>query len=250
MADYDRDTGFTRGPITVTNHPFTLTMDRGRSFSIDELDAEETGIGNLIGSVTSEFVRTQVVPELDAYCLSKLGGAAVEAGQTVEMGDDAVKTLQEAMLNVQEANGFGDDQLVAFVDRSFYAALMASPGISRQLVLSDFKKGDINTQVKSLDNCAIIPVSSARMKTAYEFLDGVSEGKEYGGFKPAENAKSIRMLVMPKNGTASLVKKLERTRTFSPEQNLTARSYLVDFRCYYDAFVRKSKLGTIYVCVE
>ena len=31
LADYDRENGFTRGPITVSNTPFTMQMDRGRS---------------------------------------------------------------------------------------------------------------------------------------------------------------------------------------------------------------------------
>lgn len=37
----------------------------------------------LAGQVLGEFVRTRVVPEMDAYCLSKLAGLAVTNKQTV-----------------------------------------------------------------------------------------------------------------------------------------------------------------------
>ena len=31
LADYDRDTGFSRGAITVSNSSYTMAMDRARS---------------------------------------------------------------------------------------------------------------------------------------------------------------------------------------------------------------------------
>ena len=250
LADYDRDTGYTRGSITVTHTPFTLQMDRGRFFVIDQEDSDETGLANLIGATLSEFVRTQVAPEMDAYVLSKLAGVAAEQEQTVAPAADAITTLQELMLNVQEETGYGNEELVAFVDRTFYAALMNSPSVSRQLVLSDFSKGGLNTRVKSLDGCALIPVTSTRMKTAYDFLDGTTDGQEDGGFKPADAAKSIRCLVMPKHGSAHLVKKAERTKIYTPEQVVDFDGYRLNARYYYDLFVKNSKKGTIWACVE
>ena len=44
LGDYDRDTGFARGGVSVTHQPFTLTQDRGVSFQIDAQDADESGI--------------------------------------------------------------------------------------------------------------------------------------------------------------------------------------------------------------
>ena len=35
LGDYDRDTGFVTGTVSVTAKPFTLAMDRGRSFQLD-----------------------------------------------------------------------------------------------------------------------------------------------------------------------------------------------------------------------
>ena len=76
LADYDRDTGFTKGAITVANTSYTMKMDRARSLQIDREDMSETGIANLAGKILGEYVRTKVVPECDAYVISKLAGLA------------------------------------------------------------------------------------------------------------------------------------------------------------------------------
>ncbi len=70
LGDYDRDKGFATGALTLTHDSYTLTQDRARTFHLDSEDEDETGIANLAGQVMGEFVRTQVVPEMDAYILS------------------------------------------------------------------------------------------------------------------------------------------------------------------------------------
>ena len=72
LADYDRDTGFTKGAITVANTSYTMAMDRARSLQIDREDMSETGIANLAGKILGEYVRTKVVAESAAYVLSKV----------------------------------------------------------------------------------------------------------------------------------------------------------------------------------
>ena len=240
LADYDRDTGYVQGAVTVSARPFTLQMDRGRSFQIDREDADESGIPELAGKIVGEFVRAHVIPELDAYVLSKLAGVANLANQAVTgtPATEAYKMLTEAIRKVQEEVGY-DEELVAFVDGTFNAALQATPEINRQLVINDFKKGALTTKVKSLNDVAILPVPSSRMKTAYTFNDGETGGQEDGGFTPTEAAKSIGLLVLPKKA-ASLIKKTEKIRIFDPDHNLKADAWKIDYRIYYDVVVKNS----------
>lgn len=241
LADYDRDTGFTKGAITVSNTSYTMAMDRARSLQIDREDMDETGIANLAGKILGEYVRTKVVPECDAYVLSKLAGLAVTRANTIE--GDAEKPF-EALCNlineVQAVVGY-DEELVAFVDSYMFAALQNSAEISKMITVSDFKQGDVSLKVKSINGVAIIPVVSERMRTAYSF--GTN------GFKPAENSREIYMLVTPKSG-AHLVKKTENMRIFTPEQNIDADAYKFDYRIYYDVFVNKSGLDSIWAWVS
>ncbi len=249
LGDYDRDTGFVSGTVSVTAKPFTLTMDRGRSFQLDREDNDESGIADLAGQIMGEFVRTQVVPEVDAYVLSKLAGYAVSATQTI-VGDpveDAFEMLSEGIANAQNAVGY-DEELVAFVDAKMLNALQNSTDVTRHLVMNDFKKGELHTQVNSLNGVAILPVPDSRMKTAYEFYDGTTGGQEEGGFAPATGAKSIGMLVLPRRA-ASLIKKTEQVRCFDPAHNLKADAWKLDYRLYYDVVVKDSLKNGIYAYV-
>ena len=241
LADYDRDTGFSRGAITVSNASYTMAMDRARSLQIDREDMSETGVANLAGKILGEYVRTKVVPECDAYVLSKLAGLAQSRSNLIE-GDISApfEALIKLINEVQAVAGY-DEELVAFIDSYIYAALQNSTEISKMITVSDFKQGDINLKVKSLNGVALIPVVSERMKTAYTF-----KNNEVGGFVPASTAREIYMLVCPKKG-AHLVKKTENMRIFTPEQNIDADAYKFD---YYDVFVAKSGLDAVWAWVS
>ncbi len=240
LADYDRDTGFTRGAITVSNTSYTMQMDRARSLQIDREDMDETGVASLAGKILGEYVRTKVVPECDAYVISKLAGLAATRSNVID-GDIAkpFEALCTLIRHVQETVGY-DEELVAFIDGSIYALLQNSPEISRLITVSDFKQGEINLRVNSINGVALIPVVSERMKTAYTFKNG-----EAGGFAPIGNAKEVYMMVCPKKG-AHLVRKTEKMRVFTPEQNIDADAYKFDYRIYYDVFVKKSGLDAIW----
>lgn len=249
LGNYDRDDGFITGALTVSSESYTMAMDRGRSFQLDREDNDESGVANLAGQVLGEFVRTKVVPEMDAYVLSKLATLATGNSQTVTgtVASQALKMITEAINKVQAVAGYSEP-LVCFVDSTVWAALMNTTELSRQLLVGDFKKGDIHTKVKMLNDVPIIPVSDDRMRTAFTFYDGVTNDdvdQTIGGFAPTSSAKKIGILALPKRA-ASLVKKSERIRTFSPEQNQKADAYLFQYRLYYDLFVKKSMTGTVY----
>lgn len=244
LADYDRNTGFTRGAITVSNTSYTMQMDRARSLQIDREDLDETGVANLAGKILGEYVRTKVVPECDAYVISKLAGLAATRGNTVAgENDKPYAALVELINKVQEEVGY-DTPLVAFIDSCMYARLMNSDEISRMLTVSDFKQGEIDLKVKTLNGVALIPVVSERMKTAYTFNSDAN-----GGFTPVSNAKEVYMMVCPKDG-AHLMKKTEKMRIFAPDQNVDADAFKFDYRIYYDVFVKKSGLDAIWAWIS
>ena len=247
LADYDRDAGFSKSGVTVAQTSYQLTKDRARQIQIDREDMDETGVANLAGQVLGEYVRTKVVPEVDAYTLSKLAGIAnTKSHKATYTANKEFAQLSTAINNVQSRVGYSEE-LVAFVDPVMYAALMNSTELSRHITISDFKKGGVDTRVKSLNGVALIPVDAARMRDSYTFTAGTAattSSAATGGFTPASSAGYIRALVLPKKG-ASLVKKTVTMRTFTPEQNKDADAYVFDYRIYYDVFVKKSGLDNI-----
>ncbi len=244
LADYDRNTGFSRGAITVSNTPYTMSMDRARSLQIDREDLDETGVASLAGKILGEYVKTKVIPECDAYVLSKLAGLAHSRGNVIYGGAQTpFATLCDLVTEVRNQVGF-DEELVAFVHSNIYALFQTSPEISRMLSVSEFKKGDVSTTVYSINGVTLIPVTPERMRTAYDF-----NNTESGGFKPADESKVVYMTVCPKKGV-HLVKKTEQLRVFTPEQNVDADAYKFDYRIYYDVFVKKSGLDAVWSCVS
>ncbi len=244
LADYDRDTGFSRGSISVSNTSYTMSMDRARSLQIDREDMDETGIANLAGKILGEYVRTKVVPECDAYVLSKLAGVAANRSNLINGDiDKPFEALCDLIQAVQEIVGH-DEELVAFVDNAVYAALQKTDEFTKTVDIAQFKQGAVDLTVRSLNGVAIIPVVSERMKTSYTFNNTTA-----GGFTSGANAREIYMLVCPKKG-AHLVKKTEQMRIFTPEQNIDADAYKFDYRIYYDVFVQKSGLDTVWAWVS
>lgn len=240
LADYDRDTGFSRGAITVSNASYTMAMDRARSLQIDREDMDETGIANLAGKILGEYVRTKVVPECDAYVLSKLAGLAQSRANLIEGDVSAPFEALTSLINeVQSVVGY-DEELVAFIDSHIFAALQNSAEISKMITVSDFKQGEIDLKVNTINGVSLIPVVRERMQTAYNFTNS--------GFVAADNAKEVYMLVCPKDG-AHLMKKTENMRIFTPEQNPDADAFKFDYRIYYDVFVKKSGMDAVWAWI-
>lgn len=252
LGDYDRDTGAPQGSITLKTTSYTLTNERGRSFVLDEQDADESGVPGLAGQIMGEFVRTKVIPEIDAYVLSKLATTATTNNMTVTgtLTNGSFKLFNDACLKVWAALGY-DEQLVAFVNDAFYADLMSTSELTRRITISDFKRGDIYTKVQSINGVAILPAPSARMKTSFTFYDGKTDNsasggvnQKIGGFVPASSANDVGLIVMPKRA-ASLVKKTDKVRIFSPEVNQDMQAWKFDYRLYYDLIIKDSMKKSI-----
>ncbi len=253
LGDYDRESGFASGGVTLTHKSYTLTRDRGRTFTIDREDMDEIGISNLAGQLMGEFVRTEVAPEIDAYVLSKLAATAkaqshtesLASGKTIENG--CLKLLSKLIADVNDQAGY-DEPTVAFLNPTFYNALMNSEELSRRIDIGSFEKGSINTQVKFYNGCALIPVSDSRMKTAFDFKDGITAGETDGGFAPSSDASSIGAVVLPKKA-CSLIKKTEKIRIFEPDQNYDLDAYKFDYRIYYDCLIPDSRKNTVFAYI-
>ena len=97
LADYARASGYVDGDVTLTNETVLCNFDRGRMFTVDALDDAETA-GIAFGRLASEFIRTRVVPELDAFrfaCYAAVSGigSSVSAGIGASSSGFSVSSL-------------------------------------------------------------------------------------------------------------------------------------------------------------
>ena len=227
-GDENNTIGYSRGSLTVTNKPYILTMERSKQLLIDAQDVDESGVGNLVGHTVNEYTKCYVTPEVDAYVLSTLfQKAASKNNKTTFDSSKAVEQMIAAINGAEAANGYNNETMVAFVDPVMYAALMNS----------DFKQGEVNLKVKSLNGVMIIPVSPERMKSEFVF--------DNKGFAPTESAVNVNAIILPKNA-ASLVKKVEQIDVYPPKDVQDFNAYKVNFLLYYDCFVTAAKEGLIF----
>lgn len=252
MGDYDRATGFVGGSVTFSYETHQLTQDRGRSFSLDSQDVDETNFVATAGAVLGEFQRTKVIPEVDAYRYSKIASLAI-AGSKASGGYTASKTdildkLIADIYTIQDAVGEGVPLCIC-LNTSIASTLDLADKIEKRLDVMAFEKGVFSLKTKAIDGIPIVRVPSARMKTAYTFADGSTAGQEAGGFAADGGAKDINWAICAMDSVIA-VSKTDKVRIFDPNTNQTADAYKVDYRKYHDLWIPENKLAGIFVNVK
>lgn len=244
LADYDRTTGFVGGDVTLEWKTYALTQDRGRTFSIDAMDVDETNFVVTAGTVMGEFQRTMVVPEIDAYRYSKLATLAIGASQTRSLAITADNIVDELLADLNGMEDVIGAKEVVITMNPILAGQLAKAGkdyISKAMLA----KGALSVEVQSFNDNAIAKAPSKLLKTAFEFNDGTTVGQESGGFKAADGALDINWLISTKDAPIA-ISKTDKVRTFAPDTNQKADAWKIDYRKYHDLWVPASKLTSIY----
>lgn len=253
LADYDRQSGFVEGSVDLSWETKQMTMDRGRQFTFDEHEVNDTNFVVTASSVMGEFQRTKVIPEIDAYRYSTLAALAI-AKDRAKWGytpaeATILKNLYADIAAVQDAVG-DDTPLIITMSTQVAALFDMNTNISKSLGVTDFKQGDIMLKVKSLNGQhPIIRVGSGRMKTAYQFNDGTTAGQTKGGFAPAADAQNINWIICPRTLPIA-VSRTDKVRIFDPETYQKKRAWAVDYRKYHDLWVLDNKLPALLVNIK
>lgn len=239
LGDYDRNLGYPRGVITGSKKQYELTMDRGREFLIDAADNDETGFLVTAASVMSEFQRSHVIPEVDCYRYSQIYKIMSEGDYSANISDTAITaanitdTLLSDIADVQDEMGT-DIPLVVIMSGQVQKHF--GNDFSRQLDLINFQRGQLYTKVKAVDGNPFLIVPSARLKSAYDFLDGITSEETAGGYKAGTGAKDIKWIITPVTGPTA-VAKIDKMRAFTPDEYQAADAWKVDYRIYHDLWM-------------
>ncbi len=243
LGSYSRDDGYVNGAVTYSFETFTLSQDRGRRFRIDAIDVDESGFGLAAANVASEFQRTKVIPEIDAYRYSKLAAAAGISDTYTPEKSTIMGELLSQLSQVRDITG-GEGDVVIVMSRPVYDKLLLSGELTYTVDTASFTQGSLDFAVKTINGVPVIPVPSARMKTAYTFS---ADGE--GGFAPTSSAKDINWLICPKSAPIA-VSKTDNVKIITPEVNQFADAWDVDYRKYHDLFVPDNKQAAIAVSVS
>lgn len=251
LGDYDREKGFPQGGVNLKFSTHTMTQDRGRTFSLDAMDVNESNFVMTAGQVLKIFQRTKVIPEVDSYRYSKIAQLAAENERVSYGYTPAAASIFEALTNdiaqVQDKIG-ADVPLVVTMSILTANILFNNDKISKSINVVDFEKGEVTTQLKAINGVPILPVPSGRLKTSYVFYSG-ADGENKGGYEAAKDAKTINWIVAAKEAPIA-VSKQDKMRIFNPDSNINADAYKLDYRRYHDLWIPKNKFEGIRVNIK
>ena len=231
LGDYSRTSGYTQGTVSVGWEEKALDYDRGRKFSVDDMDNEET-IGVAFGKLSSAFVRTKVAREIDAYRFAQYAGMVGISTVSAAVLDTADKWL--AALTAAKTT-MDDDEV---------------PEEGRYLFITPTGKNlidgmDTYKSRAMIDSFAgVISVPQTRFCTSIELLDGSTAGETKGGF--LRNGNDINFMIIEKSAVMQYIKH-QVNKVITPAENQSSDSWLFFFRSYGIAEVLDMKTAGVYL---
>lgn len=219
LADYDRNSGYTDGDITLKNVTKVFDYERGRKLKTDAIDNEETG-GVILANLSSEFVRTKVIPEVDAVRFAKysaIRNITVESDRTYDTGEAVLKGLQGIW--AQMDNDEVPEELRYLFIRSDLLIMAQS--------VDTYKSKEILAKF-----AGIISVPATRFYTAIDLKTGKDEdGERIGGYTKSETANDINFMVIHKPAILQYTKHA-KTKIFTSDQDQDGDFYKMLYRIY------------------
>ncbi len=229
LAEYSRNDGYVKGDVNLTMETVKFNYDRGRKFSVDAMDNEETA-GAAFGKLSSEFIRTRVVPEMDALRFAMYASCEGISLATGTLADgNAVLAALVAGQSKMDEDEVPEENRILFITPTCYNAVRAVDTTKSREVLDSFSK--------------IIKVPQSRFNTQITLNDGKSEGEEVGGF--TATGSDINFMIIHKPAVLQYPKHVVN-KVISPEDNQDSDGYLFFYRAYGLADVYENKLAGIY----
>lgn len=234
LGDYNRNSGYVSGDVTLTNETVKCNFDRGRMFTVDYLDNLESA-GIAFGRLSGEFIRTKVVPELDAFRFatyaSVSGISKVTAGATLADGAAVVAALRSAVSEMDE-DEVPQTERYLFITPTLLGMVQDMDTTKSREVMQNF--------------AGTVKVPQTRFYTAIEQLDGTTGGEEAGGYKKGTGAANINFMIIHKAAVIQFQKHIA-PKIISPEQNQMADAYKFGYRNVGIADVYENKVAGIYL---
>ena len=232
LADYSRNSGYVNGNVTLNWETVQFNYERGRMFSVDNMDNEETQ-NIAFGRLAGEFIRTKVVPELDAFrfaTYASVVGAGVATG-ALATGAEVIAALRTATSAMDEAEVPMEDRHL-FITPTLLGLVEDMDTTKSKEVLARF--------------ASITKVPQTRFYSAIELLDGNTVGEEKGGYKKADGGVELNFEIIHKPATLQFTKHAV-PKVISPEQNQNADAWKYGYRNYGLCDTYENKVAGIYV---
>ena len=253
LGAYSKTNGFANGDVTYSFETKTLSQRRARSFSIDKVENMDT-LDKAFAATGNDFIRTKVIPELDAYRFATIYGNK-GAGATGTLDKTTVEAAIDAGILSMDENEVPYEDRFLYVTPTVLKYLENSDGFVRNRII-DQNAGNVSKEIVTYNGMTVVKVPQSRFYTGITLHDGVTAGQEAGGY--VKSGTDINFMIVHKPSVMGIIK-LEEMRLFAPTSSDAAafgmavegvnQNYLawkLDFTLYHDLFVLDNKVKGIY----
>lgn len=237
--------GFKRNDARIEFEDFKIQCDRGVEFQIDRVEGKK--IDDLLKTyVVTQFPRTAIVPEIDAFRFAYLASRAkasygnlVEETPDSEGGENDIYTLLSGALTKLYDFGANTSTQVIFMSPKCYNLLINSGKYTRVGLIGDINIG--GNAYKTFMDRPVVLVPSDR------FFDKITLSDN--GYAPASGAKSINYLIVSAD-TTILLDVLSAMHIYDSESNwLGFDGWAIDYHLYHGIYVPDNKVPALYCSV-
>lgn len=233
LGNYSRNDGYITGSVTLTNETVSCNFDRGRMFNVDVLDDQETA-NIAFGRLAAEFIRTKVVPEIDAFRFATYASASgISSATAAALTDGAgvVAALRAAITKMDEDEVPAEDRHL-FITPTLHGLIQDMDTTKSREALTRF--------------ATVTDVPQTRFYTKITQNDGKTSGQEAGGYVKGTSAQDINFMVIHKPAVIQYEKHIA-PKIITPEQNQSADGYKYGYRNVGIADVYENKVAGIYL---
>lgn len=232
LGDYDRNSGYVNGDVTLRWETVKCNYDRGRMFQVDNMDNQESA-NIAFGKLASEFIRTKVAPEIDAFrfaSYASLENISIKAG-TLTDGLAVIAALRAASTQMDEDEVPAEDRYL-YITPTLKGLVDDLDTTKSKEVFKKFTK--------------VVEVPQRRFYTAIALKNGSADGEKDGGYVKADGGAEINFEIIHKPAVIQYPKHVA-PKVVDPNQNQTADAWKYGYRNVGIAKGYENKRAGIYV---
>ena len=239
LGDFARGADYPVGEIIGTWEALTLAASRARQLKVARMDNEET-LGMAFGTVAGEFMRTKVVPEVDAYRFAKYA-----SWSSISTTTGATLSASTVLAAVDAASLQLDEDEVPPEGRLLYVSSTVGKFIDAAVTRMLGNENSANRILETLDRMTILRVPQNRFYTAIDLEAGATAAAA-GGYSKNISAKDINFMLIHPSAVVQVVKQ-SLDKIFSPDVVQNSDNWIFDYSIYHDAFVYTNKVDGVYL---
>jgi hypothetical protein len=210
LGDFDRASGYTKGSTSFSWETVKYDKERSQDLRIDRLDNEEA-LAMPFARLSSEFIRTKVVPETDAARIAKICGTSGITKKAEDLADaNTVIAALRACTNEMDEAEVPMESRILWITPTLLGVISDMDTTKSKEVLARFS--------------TIISTPQSRMYTAVTLSDGQSEY----GYKKATTAKNVNFLCAEKSAAVTAMDQF--IKYFTPDQDQEGDSHVFKYR--------------------